>query len=284
MRYILLLLRLIIISTILSVVLGGGYLFALRDSIPNQYEAGKEADRFARSIQRTVKRKAWVETGAIRWSMLNNKHLWDLRRGLVQTKFSDPEGTHDVLFDVDFKRYRVKSKRLEGPRANRWSKLSGDEATPIAERAYELWMRDRFILEPTQSLFNQGVERYLVQPNDDEKLLLAHYRRGGKNPGDSFLWRIDKNGLPKGIRVWSDQLYVSGLEMTMEKWRILKTGLNISTRRAIGPLSIDIKVSSAMSLTHLVGPIDPFKEIEGDPFDPPPTSQPNVLPNAKRRF
>ena len=128
------------------------------------------------------------------------------------------------------------------------------------------------------------MERYVVEPAKGEKLLLVHYRRGGKYPGDSFLWRVDKNRLPVGIRVWSDQLYVSGLEMTMEKWRILKTGLNISTRRSIGPLSIDIKVSSAMSLTHLVGPLDPFKEIEGDPFDPPPTSQPNVLPNSKKRF
>lgn len=284
MRYILLLFRLIIISIILSVVLGGGYLFALRSSIPSQYEAGKSADQFARDIQRIVNREAWVETGAIRWSMLNNKHLWDLRRGLIQTRFTDPEGTHEVLFDVDFKRYKVKSKPSDGPRANKWLKLSAEDATPIAERAYQLWLRDRFILEPTQSLFDQGVERYLVKDEKDKKSLLVHYRSGGENPGDSFQWKVDKNGLPSAIRVWSEQLYVSGLEMTMEKWRILKTGLNIATRRSIGPLSIDIKVSSAMSLTHLVGPVDPFKEIEGDPFDPPPTSQPNVLPNSKRNF
>ena len=43
MRYILLLFRLIIISLILSVLLGGGYLLLLRSSIPSQYEAGKEA-------------------------------------------------------------------------------------------------------------------------------------------------------------------------------------------------------------------------------------------------
>ena len=59
--------------------------------------------------------------------------------------------------------------------------------------------------------------------------------------------------------------------MTMDKWRILKTGLRISTKRAIGPVHIDIKVSSAMSLTHLVGRHDPFKAIEGDPILLQPT-------------
>ncbi len=284
MRYFLLLFRLIVVSLILSILLGGGYLLLLRGSIPSQYEAGKEADRFARRIQEVVKRNAWVETGAIRWSLLNNKHLWDLRRGLIQTRFSDPQGQHEVLFDVDFKRYRVKSKLNTGPRANKWTKVRDESAQETAQSAYHLWLRDRFILEPSQSLFDRGVERYLVDPSKDQKSLLVHYRRGGENPGDSFLWNLDKNGLPAGIRVWSDQLYISGLEMKMDKWRTLKTGLNVSTRRSIGPITIDIKVSAAMSLTHLVGRVDPFKGIEGDPFDPPPSSQPNVISTAKKTY
>lgn len=283
MRHILLLLRLILVSVVLSTVLGGGYLFLLRSAIPSQFEAGRSADLFARSLQGSVRRNAWADTGVIRWSLLKNQHLWDLRRGLVRTRFNDRNAQHEVLFDVDFKRYIVKSKAYSGSKANRWVTVTESDAESIAKEAYHYWLRDRFILEPSQSLFDNNVERYLVTSSKDDKSLLVHYRKGGEHPGDSFLWHVDDKGLPSGIRFWSDQLYISGLEMKMEKWRILQTGLKISTRRSIGPVHVDIKVSAAMSLTHLLGRVDPFKPIEGDPFDPPPNSQPNILKKKKSK-
>lgn len=284
MRHIILLVRLIVISLVLSITFGGGYIFLLRSNIPKEYKEGRDADILARALQKSLNRSAWTNTGVIRWSLLGNQHLWDLRRGLVRTRFSDRYAEHEALFDVDFKRYVVKSKSSSGPKANRWVTLSAEEAEPIAREARHYWFRDRFILEPSQSLFDRGIERYSVEVGKDKQSLLVHYRKGGEHPGDTFLWTIDDNGLPSGIRVWSEQLLVSGLEMTMDKWRILKTGLRISTKRAIGPVHIDIKVSSAMSLTHLVGRHDPFKAIEGDPFDPPPTSQPNTNPEQANKF
>ena len=282
MRHIILLVRLIVISLVLSVTFGGGYIFLLRSNIPKQYEAGKDADITARALQKAVNRSAWTNTGVIRWSLLGNQHLWDLRRGLIRTRFRDRQAEYEVLFDVDFKRYVVRSKSSSGPKANRWVTLSMEEAEPIALEARHYWYRDRFILEPSQSIFDRGVERYAVKVSKDKNSLLVHYRKGGEYPGDTYLWSIDDNGLPSGIRAWSEQLWISGLEMKMDKWRILKTGLRVSTKRTIGPINIDIKVSSAMSLTHLVGRHDPFKAIEGDPFDPPPTSQPNVIEKANQ--
>jgi hypothetical protein len=287
MRYIIFLIRLIIICLVLSIVIGGLYIFLMRARIPSEYESGKKADDLARQVQSTLHRAAWAKTGAIRWSLLNNQHLWDLRRGLVRTRFSDQVGQNEVLFDVDFKRYQVKTKAHQGPKASRWVQFKEGEGLEIAEAAYELWFRDRLILEPSHSLFDSGVERYLVtggtekQPTQD---LMVHFRKGGKHPGDTFLWHLSPEGVPTGIRFWSDQFYVSGLEMKMDKWRILKSGLQISTHRKIGPIEIDIKVNADMSLTHLLGPVDPFKAIEGDPFDPPPTSQPNILPNQKTAY
>ena len=283
MRHILPLLRLILISIVLSLVIGGGYIFLLRSPIPSQFEAGRAADTFARGIQSTVKRNAWADTGVIRWSLLNNKHLWDLRRGLVRTKFNANSAQHEALFDVNFERFLVKSKADSGPKSNRWVTLSPEDAEPIAKQAYYYWLRDRFILEPAQSLFDNHVERYLVKEGKDKQSLLVHYRKGGEYPGDSFLWNVDDNGLPSSIRFWSDQLYISGIEMQMEKWRVLQTGLKISTHRSIGPIQIDIKVTAALSLTHLLGRVDPFKPIEGDPFDPPPTSQPNIIKTKSAR-
>ena len=72
--------------------------------------------------------------------------------------------------------------------------------------------------------------------------------------------------------------------MKMDGWRILDTGLKISQQRSIGPFNIDLDVKAAASLTHLVGRADPFEKIKGDPFDPPPSSQPNQLKDQRVRF
>ena len=110
MRYIIFLFRLILICLVLSLLAGSAYIFLLRARIPSQYEAGKKADNLARQVQKTLKRASWANTGVVRWSLLNNQHLWDLRRGLVRTRFSDRNGQHEVLFDIDLKRHIVKTK------------------------------------------------------------------------------------------------------------------------------------------------------------------------------
>ena len=283
MRYIILLVKLIFLSLLLSVVFSALYLFMMRGSVPSQYEAGKRADDLARAIQMSVQRQAWAETGAIRWSFLDYSYLWDLQRGLVRARYDK----HEVLFDVAFKRYAAKRKSTEGKKG-RWITLSGEDARIAAREGYENWLRDRFILEPSQSLFDDGVERYFVSEDDSDQRLLVHYRRGGPHPNDTYLWSKDEYGLPSGIRLWSDQLplpwLTSGQQLKMSRWRILDTGLKVSTLRSFGPFSFEIKVKAALTLTHLLGRVDPLKAIEGDPFDPPPSSQPNNLPKPKSGY
>ena len=38
---------------------------------------------------------------------------------------------------------------------------------------------------------------------------------------------------------------------------------------------MDIEVRADISLTHLIGRNDPFEEIQADPFEATPSSQPN---------
>lgn len=287
MRYFLILLKIISLTIILSVVFGGLYVFFTRGNIPSQYESGARADQLARELQGAVKRNAWAETGAIKWSILDFDYLWDLNRGLVRAQFAQ----YEVLFDVDFKRFIAREHPT--PESTRWVKIEGSRAEQVARLGYGFWLRDRFILEPTQSLFDEGVERYLVERSSGKASnpqkhtdLLVHYRRGAPNPGDTFLWERDQHGLPTSIRVWSDSLPVawlsSGQAMKLERWRILDTGLKVSTLRQFGPFSFEIKVKAGLSLTHVIGRSDPLKVIEGDPFDPPPSSQPSNLPDKQR--
>jgi hypothetical protein len=281
MRYLFLLIKISLLSVVLSVVVGGCYLFFLRASIPSawryQSSDAKQADKLARSIQGKLHRERWLNTGAIRWSILNNDYLWDLERGLVRARFED----YQVLFHVEMKRYAVKQKPREGMNAGRWVKILGSEAREIATKAYELWLRDRFILEPSQSLFDPHVERYAVDIDSKHPSLLVHYPKGGPQPRSTYHWEL-KDHMPTGIRVWSKDLPFSGFLMEMDGWRILDTGLKVSLMRSVGPFHLEIKAKAATSLSTFVGDRDPFQEIKGDPFEPMPTSQPNTMDKAAR--
>ena len=281
MRYIFLLIKIVMLSVVLTLMVSGCYLFLMRSSLPssNRYMSGEKADELARAVQAQVKRERWAKTGAIRWSMLDNAYLWDLRRGLVRAEFEQ----YKVLFSVDLKRSFVRKKPEEGPRAGRWTVVRGQEAEKITQNAYKLWLRDRFILEPTQSLFDPHVERYIVDGDTSNPSLLVHYPKGGPHPGSTFHWKL-KDHMPVSIKVWSSEFPISGFPIDLDVWRILKTGLKVSLRRVIGPFNVDLRVKAATSLTHLVGRVDPFEAIKGDPFDPPPSSQPNQIGEKVGRF
>jgi hypothetical protein len=265
MRYVKSLIKLLLSLFILSIIGLGLMFIIMRTSMPTSGKDGKEADAFAKSVQNSVQRSAWARTGAIKWSMFNRQYLWDLRRGLVRVKIEN----NDVYFDIQRRRNIVRRGKKT---------LSGSNAERIASEAYAHYIKDRFILEPTQSFFDSQVRRFIVNPDTPEASLFVHYGAGGLTPKDSFQWFMNENtGLPSGVRLWADLIPVSGVMVIFANWKELKTGLKISTLRTVGPLTINIDVKADTSLTQLMGRKDPFSFIEPDPFEPTPTSQPSVF-------
>jgi len=176
---------------------------------------------------------------------------------------------YDVYFDIQRRRNIVRRGKKT---------LSGSNAERIVAEAYAHYIKDRFILEPTQSFFDDQVRRFLVNPDTPEASLFIHYGAGGLTPKDSFQWFMNQNtGLPSGVRIWATLIPVSGVMVAFANWKELKTGLKISTLRTVGPLTINIDVKADTSLTQLMGRKDPFSFIEPDPFEPTPTSQPSVF-------
>jgi hypothetical protein len=274
MRYIVKFIKVLLGVTLLSLLGAVVYFFTLRASLPTKGDSGEEADSFARMIQSKVQRDAWAQTGAIKWSLWGREYVWDLRRGLVRVKKDDIT----VLFDVGRKREVAR----RGSKA-----LKGDEAAQVIKEAYEAWLRDRFILEPTQSFFDKGVKRFLLNKGTPNESLFVHYSTQ-LNPSltdDSFEWLVNSEGMPRAVRVWSSaHPLLNGVVVTLDRWKTLKTGLKVSTYHEVGPMHIELSVAADMSLTELLGEGDPFKEIEPDPFEPAPSSQPNDIPGVERPF
>ena len=75
-------------------------------------------------------------------------------------------------------------------------------ATPeIIQTAQHFFNNDSFWLVAPYKVFEQGVERRIVD-YDGKKPLLVTYTSGGSTPGDSYLWILDENGFPTSYKMW----------------------------------------------------------------------------------
>lgn len=178
---------------------------------------GPEADALARSMEAAVNKEAWERTGAVRWSFFEQHHyVWDRARGMVELRWGDSR----ALFDTADQRGRVWKNGEE---------QSPEDADKALETAYAYWINDSFWLNPVVKLFDEGVERSVVELEDGRKALLASYSSGGVTPGDAYLWIPGADGLPAAWRMWVRVIPVGGIEVTWEGWQELSTGAKVAT-------------------------------------------------------
>lgn len=79
---------------VLAVLAVGAYLFF--DKPLPQGRSGPDADALARTIQQAVNLTAWENTGAVRWTFANHRHLWDRRRSFARVQWNDLEAQLDL--------------------------------------------------------------------------------------------------------------------------------------------------------------------------------------------
>jgi len=137
--------------------------------------------------------------------------------------------------------------------------LAGDEAQDIIRKAWEFWCNDSFWLNAPAKIFDAGVKRSVVELEDGKQGLMATYTSGGITPGDSYLWKLDDNGLPTGYKMWVNIIPIGGVEFSWEKWNTLPTGAQISTFHDGGMLNLDISnLNAGNSIAALGLSSDPF--------------------------
>lgn len=203
----------VLILGILAVVL---LVYSMNEPRP-EGRPGPEADALARSMEAAVNKEAWDRTGAVRWSFFEQHHyVWDRERGLVELRWGDSR----ALFRTEDQSGRVWSEGVE---------QSEEDATEALRTAYAYWINDSFWLNPVAKLFDEGVERSLVELEDGRDALLVSYTSGGVTPGDAFLWIPGPDGMPAAWRMWAQVIPVGGIEVTWEGWKELSTGAKVST-------------------------------------------------------
>jgi hypothetical protein len=224
------------------------FLWMIHEPLP-EGKGGEQAERLAEKMLESVHAEAWDSTRVLSWNFTDRqRYLWDKKRNLAEIKW----GNNRVLMMLDEQSGRV------------WvgsDEVQGERKEKLLKKAWSHWCNDSFWFNPVVKCFDPGTSRKIVEMDDGSEGLLVTYESGGVTPGDSYLWILDENGLPKSWKLWVSVIPVGGLSFSWNEWKELSTGALVSTLHQSKLINLEIKdVKGSMS----------FEEhgLEGDPFQP----------------
>lgn len=220
------------------------------ESLPKG-KTGPEADALAQKVLTAINKTAWDTTGAVSWNFAGrHEHLWDRDRHFAEVKWED----YRVLVNIN----EISGVAYKGGEALA-DKTENDK---LVRTAWEYWANDSFWLNAPAKVFDGGTSRSIVKLEDGSDGLMISYSSGGVTPGDSYLWILDENGLPKSYKMWVQIIPLGGAEATWEDWKTLSTGAKISGFHKLGPLEIEVSnVEGKATLLELTEGKDIFAEL-----------------------
>lgn len=203
-------------------------LFFIYNEPKPESKKGKEADALANKMLAAIDKAGWDSTKYVQWTFKGmHSYLWDKDRHFVKVTWDDQE----VLLDT---------KKVDGKAFVQGVEQTGAEANELIQDAWGYFCNDSFWLNAPAKAFDPGTERSIVTQEDGTKALMVSYTSGGVTPGDSYLWILDENGMPKHWKMWVKIIPVGGMEFSWEKWETLATGAKIATFHTSSALDLDI--------------------------------------------
>lgn len=187
---------------------------------------GAEAEALAQRMLKAVNEAAWDSTNYIQWTFIGmHDFLWDKKRHLVEVRWDD---------------YRVllNPKKMTGKIYLEGKEQARDQS--ILETAYSHFTNDAFWMNGFVQIRNGNPELRAVDLEDGSQGLLVTYPTGGVTPGDSYLWLLDENGLPKAWQMWVGIIPIGGIEVSWSNWVVLETGAKLAQSHDVGIADISI--------------------------------------------
>lgn len=219
-----------VLSGVILVLFVGGiiYYFAKNEALPKG-KAGKDADALAIKMINALNSDAFKNTEVIEWSFRNVHHYkwykqenivhvsWDNKKVVLNTK--SPEKS-TVFID------NKKTKNSE-----------------LITQAKDFFNNDSFWLVAPYKVFDKGTERRLVKHQGKEALLIT-YTSGGSTPGDSYLWILDNNYLPKSYKMWTSILPIGGVSATWQPLKTTESGIKLPTNHKLSLFGLEIPITN----------------------------------------
>ncbi|PWI29047.1 hypothetical protein DI383_13885 [Flavobacteriaceae bacterium LYZ1037] len=200
-----------------TLLLFGFVYFKYNEELPIGIESA-EADEMANKMLDALDYVAYKKTNYIEWTFKRKHHYQWLKT----------EGICYVFWET----YKVELN-LNNPSESKAFihsfRVHNEQADELIEKATNYFNNDSFWLVAPYKIFDKGTKRSIVKTKKGKQGLLVTYTSGGTTPGDSYLWFLDKNGLPERFKMWVDILPIGGLEATWKDWITTESGAQLPT-------------------------------------------------------
>lgn len=193
---------------------------------------GIEADNLAKKMLSALNYEAYKNTEYLEWSFRDSHHYkWNKLENQVTVIWDNNE----VIVDTQ------NPNNSEIIKSNQT--IASDQ---LIKTATDYFNNDSFWLVAPFKVLDPGVQRSIVKHNDKDALLIT-YTSGGSTPGDSYLWILDEQGLPKSYKMWVDIIPIGGTEATWKDWTTTSTGIKLPTKHNIPLFGVELNLGDVKS-------------------------------------
>ncbi len=181
----------------------------------------ENADELAHKILNAIKHEKYKKTRYLEWSFGGRRHFkWDKVKHIV-----------DVSWDTI--RVNLFTKEIEKSTVFFNGKLQERTNSTIVKKAWNIFNNDSFWLVAPHKLFENGILKS-IQKVDRKDALLVKYTTGGSTPGDSYLWILDTNYVPKSYKMYVPSMKMNGTSATWDDWKLTESGTLLPTNHSFG--------------------------------------------------
>lgn len=238
-----------IIGTIILVLIIAlvAFLYFTSKPLP-EGQKGTKAEALTDKIQAAINQKAWDTTAAVSFTFRGNHHyLWDKKHNLVQVKWDDKKALYNT-------------QTLEGIAYENDKKLTDSQKIDVIKKANDYFNNDSFWLIAPFKLRDAGTTRSIVM-QDNQEALMVTYASGGSTPGDSYVWLVNQNYVPKAWKLWVSIIPVGGLETSWEDWTTFQNNVKIATSHK-GLINLKLEnLKIGQSIEAINNGLNPFTEL-----------------------
>ena len=175
-----------------------------------------KADKLANKVLKAIKHKNYKNTRYLEWSFGGGRSFkWDKEKHVV-----------DVYWDSIHVNLHPRNKVESTVFINDKQQKISDSL--IIKKAWDIFNNDSFWLVAPHKLFDDGVIR-TIEKIDKKDALRVTYTKGGTTPGDSYVWILDDNYIPKSYKMYLVNKRMNGTPATWEDWITTKSGTLLPT-------------------------------------------------------